>query len=254
MPFFLLAAALFLIWQFSKRKKTRSKPPKPPLDVRFKKLRAEVRRQQFAADYKREHQGKTSAASYRAFNKLHNLSLTSYIVLDTETTGLSPESDELIEVAALRVEGDEIVDQYTTLINPGRMIPREVAKLTGISTKDILLAPVLERVAPKLGEFIEGYPVVAHNAVFHVKFVTAALRREGVYGNIQYVDTLEIAREAFPGRADYSLDTLARELELPPSGQEHRAISHAQHVHALYCRCKEELLIRVQSQKQAKKG
>lgn len=236
----LLVIVAFLVWRHSRKK--HGKTQAVPMDVQLKKARGEARRKQFQMEYKQEHQGKTSAARYRACKKENRLKLTQYIVLDTETTGLSPESDQLIEIAALRIENNQIVDRYETLINPGCLLPREIKKLTGISTAGILLSPMIERAAPKLGEFIEGYPIVAYNAPFHVGFETAAFRHEGVYGNIFYVDVLELAREAFPNLTDYQMDTVLSKLGLSKGERKHRAMSDATFTYTIYRLCKKELI------------
>ena len=86
------------------------------------------------------------------------VSAEEYIVIDVETTGLSPDDDRIIEVAAVKCENDRIVDSFHSLINPGRRIPSNVTKLTGIKNADVAGAPDMDTVAPELSEFIRRWP------------------------------------------------------------------------------------------------
>jgi len=80
-----------------------------------------------------------------------------YVVIDFETTGLTPESDRIIEVAALKVEDHRVVDSYTTLMNPGCLIPGFITDLTGISNAMVKDKPRPEQVMPQLHRFIGNH-------------------------------------------------------------------------------------------------
>lgn len=171
------------------------------------------------------------------------LAVPDCVVLDVETTGLNPETDEIIEVAAIRSIGG-ILEAYDTFVRPKRHIPSEITKLTGIRNSDVIRAPRIAEVAPKLLGFIGDLPVVAHNAAFDVKFIAAAFEKIGADIHIRYIDTVRLARLAFPGMANYKLATLIRELELLDVEQQHRALSDAEATLRLFELCREEISAR----------
>lgn len=172
------------------------------------------------------------------------LAVPDCVVLDVETTGLNPETNEIIEVAAIRSIGSNL-EAYDTFVRPKRHIPSEITKLTGIRNSDVIRAPRIAEVAPKLLGFIGDLPVVAHNAAFDVKFIAAAFEKIGADIHIRYIDTVRLARLAFPGMANYKLATLIRELELlDVEQQQHRALSDAEATLRLFELCREEISAR----------
>lgn len=179
---------------------------------------------------------------YRPAPDKMKISAAEYIVIDVETTGLSPDDDRIIEVAAVKCENDRIVDSFHSLINPGRRIPSKVTKLTGIKNADVAGAPDMDAVAPELSEFIDNLPLVAHNANFDIKFIANAFKRAGVSKGMLYIDTLALARNAFPDMPNHKLSTLINELGLLDHGQEHRAMSDVEATQRLYMACKAQLV------------
>ena len=175
---------------------------------------------------------------YRPAPDKMKASAEEYIVIDVETTGLSPDDDRIIEVAAVKCENDRIVDSFHSLINPGRRIPSNVTKLTGIKNADVAGAPDMDTVAPELSEFIDNLPLVAHNANFDIKFIANAFKRAGVSKGMLYIDTLVLARNAFPDMPNHKLSTLINELGLLDHEQEHRAMSDVEATQRLYTACK----------------
>ena len=179
---------------------------------------------------------------YRPADEKMKISAAKYIVIDVETTGLSPDDDRIIEVAAVKCENDIIVDSFHSLINPGRRIPSNVTKLTGIKNADVAGAPDMDTVAPELSEFIDNLPLVAHNANFDIKFIANAFKRAGVSKGMLYIDTLVLARNAFPDMPNHKLSTLINELGLLDHEQEHRAMSDVEATQRLYMACKAQLV------------
>lgn len=179
---------------------------------------------------------------YRPAPDKMKISAAEYIVIDVETTGLSPDDDRIIEVAAVKCENDRIVDSFHSLINPGRRIPSNVTKLTGIKNADVAGAPDMDTVAPELSEFIDNLPLVAHNANFDIKFIANAFKRAGVSKGMLYIDTLVLARNAFPDMPNHKLSTLINELGLLDHEQEHRAMSDVEATQRLYMACKAQLV------------
>ena len=104
------------------------------------------------------------------------------VVLDTETTGLSFKNCDLIEIAAARLSGREVVDRFQTFVHPHGPIPKEITALTHISDVDVADAPSAEEAVRALSEFVAGSPVLAHNATFDRTFI------EGVSGGRDVTD------------------------------------------------------------------
>lgn len=129
------------------------------------------------------------------------------VVLDTETTGLSFRDCELIEIAAARISGKEVVERLQTFVNPGRPIPPEIQKLTGIKAIDVRDAPSAREAVGMLADFAGGSPIVAHNAVFDRTFV------EKVPGGTEvsdtWIDSLALSRIALPRLKTHRLADMA---------------------------------------------
>lgn len=129
------------------------------------------------------------------------------IVLDTETTGLSVQDNKLIEIAAARLRGREVVDRFDTFVHPGGPIPPEIVRLTGITDADVAAAPSPEEAVAALEEFVGGCPVIAHNAAFDRSFIEAV--KGGVRVSEVWIDSLALSRIALPRLASHKLSALA---------------------------------------------
>ena len=129
------------------------------------------------------------------------------IILDTETTGLSVQDNRLIEIAAARLRGREIVDRFDTFVHPGVPIPDEIVRLTGIRDSDVQHAPSPEEAVAMLADFVSGCPVIAHNATFDRSFIEAV--RGGVNVSDIWIDSLALSRIALPRLASHKLSVLA---------------------------------------------
>lgn len=166
---------------------------------------------------------------------------TNYIVIDVETTGLNCNTDRIIEIAAAKCVNDTIIDSFQSLVNPREPIPERITQLTGIRQSDVIRAPDMNSLAPKLVGFIGGLPCVAHNATFDMGFIASELRRAGVNARLEYIDTLELSQAAFPNFPNHKLNTLITSLGLLDHEQEHRAGSDVKATQRLYVLCKKEL-------------
>ena len=123
------------------------------------------------------------------------LELDEYISFDLETTGLNPDKDQITEIAACRFVNGEFTEEYTTLINPGIPIPKNITALTGISNKMVEESPSINDVLPEFLEFVGSTPLVAQNINFDYSFITKNLstERSPLLDNPLY-DTLSLAR------------------------------------------------------------
>jgi DNA polymerase-3 subunit epsilon len=152
------------------------------------------------------------------------------VMLDFETTGLSPESgDRITEVAALRIAGGEIVERYVSLVNCGVRIPSFITSLTGITQQMVDSAPPAHDVGPELIDFIGGDTLAAHNASFDEKFLKAEGARLGHdCRHAGLVCSVKLSRRVLPGMPSYKLGELARSLGIAFRGTAHRAEADAE--------------------------
>ena len=151
-----------------------------------------------------------------------------FIVFDLETTGLNPASEEITEIAAVRVVEGEIRDSFQTYVNPHKPIPAEITELTGISDETVADAPDLDKAVPEFLAWAgEGqYPLVAHNAGFDMGFLRTACKRLGIEREFTSIDTLEMSRLMLPHMHKFKLNILAKELQVGPF-EHHRASEDA---------------------------
>ncbi len=151
-----------------------------------------------------------------------------FIVFDLETTGLNPASEEITEIAAVRVAEGEIRDSFQTYVNPHKPIPAEITELTGISDETVADAPDLDKAVPEFLAWAgEGqYPLVAHNAGFDMGFLRTACQRLGIEREFTSIDTLEMSRLMLPHMHKFKLNILAKELQVGPF-EHHRASEDA---------------------------
>ncbi len=142
------------------------------------------------------------------------------IALDLETTGLHPEQDAILEVAAIKFRGETVLDKMETLVAPGRPIPFRVQRLTGILPQSVINAPSFESISGQLQQFIADYPVVGHSIPFDAGF----LRRRGLMRTNPLIDTFELAAVLLPSLPSYGLDQVALALGVPVAPGRHRAM------------------------------
>ncbi|MGW5107989.1 DEDD exonuclease domain-containing protein [Nocardia sp. NPDC004123] len=131
-----------------------------------------------------------------AFDELETpLYDTTFVVVDLETTGTSPEGDSITEIGAVKVRGGEVLGEFATLVNPGCAIPPQIVQITGITTAMVVDAPRIEQVLPGFLEFARGAVLVAHNARFDTGFLKAAAARcELPWPAFQTLCTVQLAR------------------------------------------------------------
>ncbi|MGK5045779.1 3'-5' exonuclease [Janthinobacterium sp. GB4P2] len=152
------------------------------------------------------------------------------VMIDFETTGLSPDmGDRITEVAALRIEGGQITDRYVTLINCNARIPSFITGLTGITQAMVDRAPPVAEVVPQLLDFIGSDALSAHNASFDEKFLRAeSARLKLTPAHQSLVCSLKLSRRVFPGMASYKLGLLSSQLGIAFKSAAHRAESDAE--------------------------
>lgn len=161
--------------------------------------------------------------------------LNKYVVFDLETTGLHPRKDEIVEIGAVKVSDGVIVDTFSTLVKPKKGISAEVSEINGITDEMLSDAPSINLVLPKFKKFIGNCTLVGHNVEFDCRFVYIAFARFGIKFTNKYVDTLEMARKAYPQLDDHKLGTLCGYLNIE-NETAHRALSDTKATQKVFSR------------------
>ena len=141
-----------------------------------------------------------------------------FIAYDCETTGLNASRDRIIEVGAIKYIDGKPSERFTTLVNPQKPIPYEATCIHHITDDMVADAPPIENVLPALLEFIEGFPLIAHNASFDMRFLRTAMDRCRISKPISYADSLPMARKAYPALPNHRLGTIADHLRVSTKG------------------------------------
>ncbi len=160
--------------------------------------------------------------------------MPSIVALDLETTGLDPFNDAIIEIGAIRFNNRRIEDEFSTLVNPLRLIPGFITNLTGITNDMVQNAPTLEDILPEIEDFVADLPVLGHNVGFDLSF----LRQAGVFQYNDGLDTYDMASVLLPGAGRYNLGALGQFLGIPFPAS-HRALDDARVTHAVFLRMNE---------------
>jgi ATP-dependent DNA helicase DinG len=145
-----------------------------------------------------------------------------FVALDLETTGLSADRDAIIEIGMVKFRDGEPVEEYSTLIDPGRPIPYEIRQLTGISDADVAGQPRIAAVSGVISRFAGQLPIVAHNAGFDLGF----MRNQALLVENAGLDTWELSSVMLPNQPSYSLGSLAKRFDIPCENH-HRALNDA---------------------------
>ena len=132
------------------------------------------------------------------------------IAVDIETTGLNTDTDNIIEIAAIKFLNGEYVDKYVSYVNPMRKITEEITALTGITDNDVIFSPTISQIVEEVNQFIGNSPVVGHN----LKFDLSILNREKIAINNDYIDTYDIAYNVVVADINLSLSSLADYLNV----------------------------------------
>lgn len=154
-----------------------------------------------------------------------NSAANTVIVLDFETTGLSPDmGDRAIEIGAVRIEGGQITGRFQELMNPGRRISGFIENYTGITNAMLQDAPSCQEVMHRFADFIEGYNLVAHNASFDKRFLDAELANISRQYSGQFACSMLAARRIYPDAPNHKLGGLIEYTNIPSDGAFHRAL------------------------------
>lgn len=161
-----------------------------------------------------------------------------YVVFDLETTGVRPDTDEIIEISAIKVLGHQVVDQYTTLVNPKMPIPKSATAINGITDEMVRDAPELAQAMEGFLAFIENHILIGHNIhTFDMTFIcNASMRLFGAGIANDYIDTLYMSRKCLPQLSHHKLTDISQHFHISTKGA-HRALNDC----TMNQKCYEEL-------------
>jgi DNA polymerase III epsilon subunit family exonuclease len=149
-----------------------------------------------------------------------------FVVFDLETTAMKPENGYIVDIAALKVRGGEVVDRFESLVNPGRSIVGH--QIHGLSDEDVANAPTAAEVLTRFAEWVGEAPLVAHNVSFDVPFVLRHLPNDVAWKPSAVYDTLELAYQLYPDAGAYKLADLVRFVFGRDHAAAHRAMPDAE--------------------------
>ena len=151
------------------------------------------------------------------------------VVLDFETTGLSPATgDRAIEIGAVRLQNGVVVDSFQQLMNPGQRVNSFIEQYTGISNEMLADAPSCEQVMNDFADYIGDDNLLAHNASFDKKFLDAELQRVGRSYSGQFACSLLVSRRVYQDAPNHRLGTLVKYKDIASDGDFHRALFDSQ--------------------------
>ncbi|MHB8808602.1 MAG: 3'-5' exonuclease [Desulfobulbaceae bacterium] len=162
-------------------------------------------------------------------NPVNPMRTSPVIVLDFETSGLSPQyGDRAIEIGAVLIENDTVTARFQSLMNPGFRISYSIEEYTGITNSMVQAAPPCAEVMEQFAEFIGDHPLVAHNASFDSRFLDAELGFIGRSRSSSLACSMLAARRIYPHAPNHKLGTLVRYCGIENNGTFHRALADAE--------------------------
>lgn len=190
---------------------------------------------------------RSNTKSYATFQRLNVdndistiLKTTDYVVLDTETTGLDAIRDKIVQIAIVSVVNGEVVDTFTSFVDPGCSMPYEASQINHITDDDLVGAPTPAELVGIVRELINDKTIIAHNAKFDLDFLSKWFKRPEDIVRATYIDTLALSRKAYPNRGKYSLQRLVEDFGID-GGDAHRADSDALATQQLFEICKAKI-------------
>ena len=168
--------------------------------------------------------------------------MLNFVVLDIETTGLSPANNEIIEVGAYKIQDGLMIDSFSSLINPVGYVPRNIMELTGIDYKELSLAEGADTVLPEFYDFVGNMPILGHNLPFDYRFLTEKMKNLGLdftlNGERKGICTYQLSKKIFTEKGvSHKLMDVAERLKVPVENAHlHRASTDAMICKIIYDR------------------
>lgn len=157
-----------------------------------------------------------------------------YVLVDIETTGFSPVKDNIIEIGAIKVEKNKIINKYNQLIKINELLSPFTTKLTGITDEMLQTGKEIREVLKEFVQFTGNNVIIGHNVTFDLGFLSYNCKKYLNYNlNNDYVDTLCIARKLVPNSINYKLGTLANLFNVSYEGA-HRGLKDVEITYEVY--------------------
>ena len=164
-----------------------------------------------------------------------------FVIIDIETTGLSVENDEILEIGAIRIVNGKTVEEYERLIAVKTEIAQNISELTGITQEQVKEngKPINEAL-PSFMDFVKGSEVAGYNVNFDHDFLLAECSRQGIdITKIKFTDVMTIVKSKLKGMRSYNLESVAKRLGITTK-QQHRALSDCYFLYQVYCKLNEK--------------
>lgn len=158
-----------------------------------------------------------------------------YAIVDIETTGGSASKSRITEIAIYVHDGEKVLSQYQTLVNPCREVPYHIIRLTGINNEMLVDAPLFHEIIEDIEKYTQGCVFVAHNVNFDYGFIREEYKRAGKYFQRKKLCTVRLSRKIFPKLPSYSLGKLCAQLNIH-NPERHRAAGDAEATAELFGR------------------
>lgn len=165
--------------------------------------------------------------------------MNAFVALDLETTGLQPKSDRILEMGAVKIIDNQIVETYDTLVNPRMAIPKTVERLTGITQEMAETGIETTKAVKEIVDFCDNLPLLGHNILFDYSFIKHDAVNQGLNFEKTGIDTLKIARKVLPQLESRSLGALCEYYHIPQE-HAHRAMDDAANTFLLYQKLEEQ--------------
>lgn len=165
-----------------------------------------------------------------------------YVSLDLEMTGLNPKEDEIIEIGALKIRQNKIVDKFQMLVKPSKLIPQRVEELTKITNEMVKDEGTIKEVLPKLLDFLQDDIIVGQNIGQDIEFLKTNLQKIDKDVDFKYVDTFVYSLILLPMLEKRNLSSLVSYFEIEENSEFHRAINDAYYTKLVYDKLREMIL------------
>ena len=162
------------------------------------------------------------------------------VFVDLETTGGNPALHRITEVGIVRVRGAEVLEEWSSLVNPECLIPSYIESFTGISNDMVEGAPRFSSLAPLIFEKLRGAIFVAHNARFDYSFLRSEFLKAGLHFSAAALCTVKLSRRLFPEHVRHNLDAVMLRHGLTCNAR-HRALGDAQVLRDFWFKLRREL-------------
>lgn len=159
--------------------------------------------------------------------------INTFVALDIETTGLNPAEDKIIEIGMAKISDGEIVDSYSTLVNPGIKISERITMITGITDDMVEGKPAITEIISDIVDFTKDMPILGHNVIFDYSFIKKAAVNSGLDFKKSGIDTLKLSRRLLPEVPHKTLEYLCGYFGID-AGNSHRAYDDALSAMKLY--------------------